>query len=259
MKNVLVIYDEAINDPLDVFVATDKEFEKMFINGASSVSLRDLQEQLDYFEINETINKLFERRVSKKDVNGIHGVLYKTYADKVDNPYFKLDIIANYSGYQYILFYEYEPEVFAVTAEEFGTIFKADTDIAFTHELELLDMLDDEELKMYSQEEILESQKLRNAMDNMLSRPVVLNNFVGGISGTLFHRNEGKAIYYPTHIDEEAVNPDGTRLRALGARAGQKKAIVTYKDSRIMVESDQKNMLDTDVDTFIPQLLVVYP
>jgi hypothetical protein len=263
MKNVLIIYDESINAPLDIFVATDKEFEKLFINGTSRVSLRDLQERLDCFEINEVINKLSERRVSKKDVNGINGVLYKTYADKVDSPYFKsyitAYITANYSGYKYILYYEYEPEIFAVTHEEFNTIFKPNTDIAFTHELELLDMLDDEELKRYSQEEILKSQELRNAMDNMLSRPVTLNNFVGGISGALFHRNEGKAVYYPTYKDEEAVNPNGTRLRAFGACNGQKQAIVTYEISQTTIGNDFENMLNTNVDLFTPELLLVYP
>lgn len=254
MKNILVIHDEAINDPLDVFVATDKEFEKIFINGTFSASLRDLQEQLDYFEINVTINKLSERRISKKDVNGIHGVLYKTCVDY--SPYLKLDTAANYSGYKYILFYEYEPKIFAVTSEEFNIIFKLGTDIAFTHELELLDMLDDKELKMYSQEEIIKSQNLRNAMDNMLSRPVALNNFVGGISGTLFHRNEDKAIYYPTRIDEEAVNPDGTRLRAFGARAGQKKAVTTYKKCREFLEKNET--FKSDINPFTPKTLLVY-
>ena len=185
-------------------------------------------------------------------------MLYKTYADKVDNPHFKFNNTANYLGYKHILCYEYEPEVFAVTSEEFGTIFKLDTDIAFTHELELLDMLDDEELKHYSQAEILESQKLRRAMDNMLSRPVALNNFVGGISGTLFHRNEGKIAYYPTHKDEEAVNPDGTRLRAFGACNGQKQAIITYQKCREILERHETFKNDIYIDPFSPDLLLVY-
>lgn len=258
MKNILIIHDGAINDPLDIFVATDKEFEKIFANEITRVSLRDLQERLNHFEINEILYHLSKRRISKKNVDGINGVLYKTYTEKVDNPYSELDITTNYSGYKYVLFYEYEPEIFAVTHEEFSVIFKLDTDVAFTHELELLDMLDGEELKHYSQAEIIESQKLRDAMDNMLSRHVALNNFTGGISGTLFHRNESKAIYYPTHKDEEAINPDGTRLRAFGACVGQKEAIITYGKDRESLEKHEICKNDIYVDPFSPDLLLKY-
>ena len=36
---------------------------------------------------------------------------------------------------------------------------------------------------------------------------------VNGIHGLLFYENEHKKVYYPTRRDEEAVNPDGARLR----------------------------------------------
>ena len=34
-----------------------------------------------------------------------------------------------------------------------------------------------------------------------------------GIHGILFYGCEHKKVYYPTRRDEEAVNPDGSRLR----------------------------------------------
>jgi hypothetical protein len=34
-----------------------------------------------------------------------------------------------------------------------------------------------------------------------------------GIHGLLFYGLENKKQYYPTRKDQEAVNPDGTRLR----------------------------------------------
>ena len=37
---------------------------------------------------------------------------------------------------------------------------------------------------------------------------------VNGIHGLLFYENERKKPYYPTRRDEEAINPDGTPLRA---------------------------------------------
>lgn len=37
---------------------------------------------------------------------------------------------------------------------------------------------------------------------------------VQGIHGTLFYELPGKRKYYPTLRDEEAMNPDGSRLRA---------------------------------------------
>ena len=39
---------------------------------------------------------------------------------------------------------------------------------------------------------------------------------VMGIHGLLFVDLPEKKVYYPSRRDEEAVNPDGTRLRPLG-------------------------------------------
>lgn len=34
-----------------------------------------------------------------------------------------------------------------------------------------------------------------------------------GLHGILFHESDQKKPYYPTRRDEEAVNPDGSRVR----------------------------------------------
>jgi hypothetical protein len=34
-----------------------------------------------------------------------------------------------------------------------------------------------------------------------------------GIHGLLFYRCDPKKVYYPTRLNEEAVNPDGSALR----------------------------------------------
>lgn len=44
----------------------------------------------------------------------------------------------------------------------------------------------------------------------------VPKSHVMGIHGLLFVDLPEKKVYYPSRRDEEAVNPDGTRLRPLG-------------------------------------------
>ena len=41
----------------------------------------------------------------------------------------------------------------------------------------------------------------------------LLKSKAHGIHGTLFYEHERKKAYYPTRRDEEAANPDGSRLR----------------------------------------------
>ena len=41
----------------------------------------------------------------------------------------------------------------------------------------------------------------------------VLKREAMGIHGILFYECEHKKIYYPTRRDEQAINPDGSKLR----------------------------------------------
>ena len=88
-------------------------------------------------------------------------------------------------------------DIFGATEEEFGLIFPPGQDIAF---------IDD----------VYASQEARNELDKAFSAiwsRRIQKNAVRGIHGTLFYELDAKKRYYPTRRDEEAVNPDGSRLR----------------------------------------------
>ena len=88
-------------------------------------------------------------------------------------------------------------DVFAATDEEFALIFPSGQDIAFIDEVLARG----------------EATALDEAFRNIWLRRIPKIN-ANGIHGVLFYENEHKKVYYPTRRDEEAVNPDGTRLRA---------------------------------------------
>lgn len=87
-------------------------------------------------------------------------------------------------------------DVFSATDEEFAVIFPSDTDIAFI-------------------EEVVEreSEKLLNEVFGRIWRRRISKRDAMGIHGILFYQLERKKQYYPTRKDEEASNPDGSRLR----------------------------------------------
>jgi hypothetical protein len=87
-------------------------------------------------------------------------------------------------------------DVFTATDEEFALIFPAGQDIAFI----------DEVMARGSQEQLDE------VFARIWERRVPKRNAMG-IHGILFYELEHKKQYYPTRRDEEAINPDGTRLR----------------------------------------------
>jgi len=88
-------------------------------------------------------------------------------------------------------------DIFAATDEEFSLIFPAGEDVAFIDEVCAR----------------AKTAVLDEAFSNIWRRRISKRN-VNGIHGTLFYENEQKKVYYPTRRDEEAINPDGTRLRA---------------------------------------------
>lgn len=87
-------------------------------------------------------------------------------------------------------------DIFAATDEEFGLIFPDGTDVAFI----------DEVYEKHS-EEILDT-----VFDAIWKRRVPKRQAMG-IHGILFYECEQKKVYYATRRDEEAINPDGSRLR----------------------------------------------
>ena len=87
-------------------------------------------------------------------------------------------------------------EIFAATDEEFSVIFLAGQDIAFI----------DEVCSRTAQ------ASLEKALTMIWTRRLRKNE-AHGIHGTLFYEHERKKVHYPTRRDEEAANPDGSRIR----------------------------------------------
>jgi hypothetical protein len=88
-------------------------------------------------------------------------------------------------------------DIFAATDDEFSLIFPNGTDIAFIEEV-------------YAKGD---EQALDAAFNNIWKRRVRKRD-AQGIHGIVFYELPDKMVYYPTRKDEEAVNPDGSKLRA---------------------------------------------
>jgi hypothetical protein len=93
-------------------------------------------------------------------------------------------------------------DIFAATDAEFDLIFAPETDIAFIGEV-----LDRQR-----------SPELGPALDRIWKRRIRKAD-ARGIHGILFYELDAKRKYYPTLRDEEAINPDGTPLRAKTAHS----------------------------------------
>lgn len=88
-------------------------------------------------------------------------------------------------------------DIFAVDDKVFDLIFPTGADIAFA-----------EDLKRHPQVKRI-AAGLEEAWKNRIPK-----RLVRGIHGTLFYELQHKRQYYPTLRDEEAINPDGSLLRA---------------------------------------------
>lgn len=87
-------------------------------------------------------------------------------------------------------------DIFAATEEEFALIFPAGQDIAFSDEV-------------WARES---ATALKAAFAKIWERRIPKSEAMG-IHGILFYQLEKKKKYYPTRKDEEATNPNGSRLR----------------------------------------------
>jgi hypothetical protein len=85
-------------------------------------------------------------------------------------------------------------DIFQATEDEFAVIFPDGTDVAFSDEL-----LGDE-------------QSLIALFTEIWKRRIPKKE-AQGIHGIIFYGLSQKKQYYPTRKDEEAINPDGSRLR----------------------------------------------
>jgi hypothetical protein len=87
-------------------------------------------------------------------------------------------------------------DIFAATDDVFALVFPSGTDVAFIEDIR----------QRPDAEEVLKA--LETIWANRLPKTQVQ-----GIHGILFYGLLTKRHYYPTLRDEEAANPDGSRLR----------------------------------------------
>ena len=90
-------------------------------------------------------------------------------------------------------------DIFAAPDEVFDLVFAAGTDIAFMEELK----------------KRRDAKRVFDALNTIWGNRVRKCD-VQGIHGTLFYGLYHKRKYYQTRRDEEAMNPDGSKLRADG-------------------------------------------
>jgi hypothetical protein len=87
-------------------------------------------------------------------------------------------------------------DIFRASDEDFSLIFPAGQDIAFIDEVYLRE----------------DEARLDEAFQRIWPCRVPKAK-ADGIHGVLFYGFEDKKVYYPTRRDEDAINPNGTRLR----------------------------------------------
>jgi len=87
-------------------------------------------------------------------------------------------------------------DIFAATDEEFSVIFAPDQDIAFIDEVWVR----------------VPAPVLKKTLAKVWKRRLRKTD-ANGIHGIMFYQLQHKKAYYPTRRDEEARNPDGSRLR----------------------------------------------
>src|ERR1700677_2175905 len=75
MKNIQII-DGAENCVYDIFAATDDEFSLIFPAGQDVAFIEELHTSADRSKLDKTFSMLWTRRLRKRDVHGIHGILF---------------------------------------------------------------------------------------------------------------------------------------------------------------------------------------
>jgi len=83
MKNIQVI-DGAKNCVYDIFMATDEEFSLLFPNDTDIAFIDEIYKRCDAQTLDSIFNKIWQRRIKKKDVQGIHGIVFYELMDKMD-------------------------------------------------------------------------------------------------------------------------------------------------------------------------------
>ena len=83
MKNIQVI-DSAINAVYDIFSATDDEFSLIFPDGEDVAFISEVYRRENTRELDLAFERIWVRRVPKKEAMGIHGILFYELDEKKD-------------------------------------------------------------------------------------------------------------------------------------------------------------------------------
>lgn len=81
MKNIQV-FDGADNAVYDIFSATDEEFDLIFAAGQDVAFIDEVYERGDAARLDAAFNLIWTRRISKRDAQGIHGLLFYDLEEK---------------------------------------------------------------------------------------------------------------------------------------------------------------------------------
>ena len=75
MKNIQVI-DGADNSVYDIFAATDDEFALIFPEGQDVAFVDEVMTRGPEHSLDEAFTRIWKRRIPKREVMGIHGLLF---------------------------------------------------------------------------------------------------------------------------------------------------------------------------------------
>jgi len=70
------VFDGAKNSVYDVFAATDEEFALIFPQGEDVAFIDEVVARVSKTELDAAFARIWTRRIHKRDVKGIHGVLF---------------------------------------------------------------------------------------------------------------------------------------------------------------------------------------
>lgn len=75
MKNIQII-DGADNAVFDIFSATEEEFALIFPEDQDVAFIEEVMARGPENELDEAFNRIWKRRISKREAMGIHGILF---------------------------------------------------------------------------------------------------------------------------------------------------------------------------------------
>ncbi len=81
MKNIQII-DGARNCVYDIFMATEEEFVLIFPDGTDIAFIEDVYARSNTQALEVAFNNIWQRRIKKCDVQGIHGIIFYELAEK---------------------------------------------------------------------------------------------------------------------------------------------------------------------------------